>query len=376
MVKFCKYKKIGMKTKKIISPLLFTKNSKFYYEFRKYSFFLQFVDNENQFKPTQEEINFLSNYIKEKSNNIDNVDNNKYNIQILPLFYKAFQNLKELPVLFDPISNNIKNILVDYIDNSSISLTKIKTLYNQKFSKDISRTQIHRILKNRLHLVFRKTILKPKILENKIYKKISFLFIKSMIRALKLNFDLVFLDESNFKLKNNNYRMWRSLSDFCHYGNISRGKKNFLLAIGIDKIINFKLTTKNTDSFLFKKFFNETIEKIPKEKLKSTIFVMDNLTSHLTNEIKNIIKKKALKVFYTVPYESLFNPIELSFRAIKNQTYKKLYNNINELSVDIKNIIKSDNFRKTLYKNFIETLSKYLIFIKKNNDIDLNTIIK
>ena len=81
--------------------------------------------------------------------------------------------------------------------------------------------KIHRILKNQFHLAFRKTALKPKILDKILYKKMSFLFIKSMIRALSLNLNFVFLDESNFKL-NNNYRMWR---------NIDRGKNNFLLAI-------------------------------------------------------------------------------------------------------------------------------------------------
>lgn len=149
--------------------------------------------------------------------------------------------------------------------------------------------------------------------------------------------------------------MTRSPNDFCHYGNINNSKKNFLLATGGNKIVNYKLTSKNTYSSLFKEFFEETIEKIPLDKLNTTVFIMDNLSSHLTKDIKNIIKSKSLKAFYTVPYESIFNPIELSFRAIKNITYKNIYKNIKELSKDIKNFINSEKFKITLNKNFIET---------------------
>lgn len=301
MAKYLKRKIYIKKKLNLISPLLFTTKSKFYYEFRKYSFFLQFVKDENQFKPTNDEINFLKNYINEHRNNNAQDENNNYIIPLLPKFYDAIINLKELPILFDSTSNNIKIILDNYKDISSISISKIKKLYKEKFSQIISRTKIHRILKNHFHLVFRKTTLKPNILENILYKKMSFLFIKSMIRALRLNLNFVFLDVSHFKLKNVNYRMWRSPNDFCHYGNINNSKKNFLLAIGVNKIVNYKLTSKNTNSSLFKEFFEETIEKIPLDKLKTTVFIMDNLSSHLTKDIKNIIKSKSLKVFYTIP---------------------------------------------------------------------------
>lgn len=111
----------------------------------------------------------MRNYINENRNNFIQDEHNNHIIPLLPEFYEAIINLKELPIIIDSISNK-KMILDNYKDISS-------------FSRKITRTKIHRILKNHFHLVFRKTTL-PNILENILYKKMSFLFIKSMIRAL------------------------------------------------------------------------------------------------------------------------------------------------------------------------------------------------
>ena len=73
-----------------------------------------------------------------------------------------------------------------------------------------------------------------------------------------------------------------------------------------------------------------------------------------------------------MPYESSFNPIEFAFRAIKSITYKKIYKNISDLENDIKYIINTSEFKKTLCKNFLETLERYICFIKSNNEFDMN----
>ena len=111
MVKYFKRKIFIKKPSKLISPLLFDIKNTFYYEFRKYNFFLQFVNDENDFKPTIDELRFLIDYIDTNSKNINEEQNNKYDIQVLPLFYNAIINLQKIPILFDPITNNIKTIL-------------------------------------------------------------------------------------------------------------------------------------------------------------------------------------------------------------------------------------------------------------------------
>lgn len=359
---------------KVISPICFDENSSFYYEIKKYSFFIKFVTDQNNFKPSKDEVNYIEQYIKEKRNLIIAESSEKNFIFVCPLFKYGVLNLQKIPFIKDQSCKNIEHILNERDKNSNISLSKIREIYQQKYKENISRSKIYRIIRNKLHYSFKKIVLKPKKLERDIYKKMKFLFIKCIIRAMKLKLDFVFIDESCFKLKNNNYRDWIKHDDLGHFGqdNNNNLKKNFLLAVGTNNIINYKLTKKNTNSELFNKFFKDTIEKIPDSNLKQTVFVMDNLTSHINMEIKKVFERRSLKVLYTVPYESSFNPIELAFRAIKSITYKKIYKNISDLEKDITRIIKSVQFKKTLYKNFLETLEKYLSFIKSNYEFNMN----
>ena len=367
-----KKKKIK-KSLKLISPLLFSKDNFFFYEIRKYTLFLKFVKDQNEFKPTKDEFLFLQNYISEERNNIKIMMNDNNFIQVSPFFKFCILNLNEVPLLHNTIFFNIENILKQRNRNHNISITKIKRIYLEKYGVNISRSRIHRIVRNKLKYSFKKTLLKPNKLEQVIYKKMSFIFIKCIIRAIKLNLSFVFIDESSFKLKNNNFRDWIKRDDFCHYGNNDNNKKiNFMFAIGTNKVIYYKLSNDNTNSKTFKRFFLNVINNLNELDLNNTIFIMDNLSSHLTKEIKDIITSKKLKVLYTVPYESIFNPIELAFRRIKLITYKKVYKNISELKDEIIKIVNSDKFKTTLYKNFLETLEKYLLFIENNKDINLN----
>lgn len=339
------------KSLKLISPLYFNIENSFYYEIRKYSFFLRFVKDQNDFKLLNDEVKLLEDLIFNNRKSISSLQNNNNIISILPIYAKAISNLKELPRLNNPIHQNIKEIFKECRNkNVKISISKIKELYSQKYDKILSIKTIHRIMKNKLYLFFRKSMLKPKILDNLIYKKISFLFIKCAIRAIQLNFKLIFIDESNFKMKNNNYCFWQTKNDPCHYGNNNNTKKNLLFAVGMDEVIHYKFTSENTNSNVFIDFFNEILNKISDNDICHTIFIMDNLSSHCSNKMKNIIIKRSLKVLYTVPYEIIFNEIELAFRSIKSFTYKNIYNNITKLIVDVKNIINSNNFKKILFK--------------------------
>ena len=64
--------------------------------------------------------------------------------------------------------------------------------------------------------------------------------------------------------------------------------------------------------------------------------------------------------------------IENVFRLIKNNTYKKLYNNLEELTKDIIEILSLDSTRNSLNNLFIETLGEYVSFFEENKLINLN----
>lgn len=84
------------------------------------------------------------------------------------------------------------------------------------------------------------------------------------------------------------------------------------------------------------------------------------------------VYKEKLKILYTVPYESVFNPIELSFRHFKNITYKMIASKISIIKHKVESILHSKEYEDIIYKNFLETLNKYINYCKINENIDLN----
>lgn len=85
-------KKIIKNSLKLISPLHFSKDHFFFYEIRKYSLFLKFVKDQNEFKPTKDEFLFLLNYISEERNNIKIMMNDSNFIQVILSKYLLFLN--------------------------------------------------------------------------------------------------------------------------------------------------------------------------------------------------------------------------------------------------------------------------------------------
>ncbi len=366
--KFCNHK---MKTD-TVSPLLFTEKSYFYYLVKSITFFNRFVGNFNLFKASDEEINYLIEIINSYNNqSIDN-DYSLNENTIAPYFKIAIRNLEKVPLLYDETNSKISKIIEELKFKSSISIKKVIECYKKKYGKILSKTTVHRKLRNKLKYSYRKTIIKPIDLEKKIYKKMSFLFIKIIIRALILKMNLIFLDESNFHLKNPSFKTWLKQGDPAHFGNKNNTKINFLLAVSDKKVINYKFTKKNTNTAEFIKFFLETIDKLNEEEKQKTLFIMDNHVSHISNKTLKIVKKKKLKVLYSVPYESKFNPIELSFRHIKNIIYKKIFKSIEQVKRLVLDVLNSKEYEKTLYKNFLETLNVYINYCIKNDSEDLN----
>lgn len=372
-IKRNKRRKDGERRKKakklfLISPFHFLKENKFYYEIKKISFFFRYAKDLNDFKPNINEIELLKDKIKEIRSANYNVNNNF--IAVTPYFYSMITSLKKTPFTYDEKDKIINSIMDNYNMNHTISLTKLKELYNERTGDTISSTSLNRRIKNNLNFSYKKIALKPKQLDNRYYKLMSFLFIKIIIRIIKLDLNPIFIDESKFTLKNQNFKTWVNQNDLYHYGNKGNEKRNIILAVGIEKLFHYEITDSNTNKIIFKRFMNKLIDEII--DVKNYVFIMDNLSVHLTDEIKNLVNRYNLKIVYTVPYESSYNPIELSFRFIKNKIYRHIYSNMNDLKNDVENIIESFEFQRSLKFNWAETLEKYLIFINNNINENLN----
>ena len=102
---------------------------------------------------------------------------------------------------------------------------------------------------------------------------------------------------------------------------------------------------------------------------------MDNLASHRTAKMMEYYNNKRINVIFNVTYRSNFNAIELAFRVIKIKIYKNLYESIDSVIDDVKNIIYAKEFSISLKKNFIETLNVYLSFYENNKYRNLKNFI-
>lgn len=204
------------------------------------------------------------------------------------------------------------------------------------------------------------------------FLKYGYFFLKVFLRSISLGLNPIFLDEAGFYSNNKNFYTWRK-SDQIIYQNINDRKKiNLLMAVSQNKVYHYMITKESTNNKIFKKFMVELVEKMTEEERNNSFIILDNLSCHLTSDLFSFYKDSKLKILFNVSYQSLWNMIELVFRLIKNKTYKKLYQNIEELEIDIIDIIQSGKIEDSLPSLYVETLNHYLNFINKNKEINLN----
>ena len=273
--------------------------------------------------------------------------------------------LKEIDV-------KIKNIISNYNDIGNISINKIRELFYKQNGYYISQTKIFNLMRRKLKYHYLKTAIKNKKLCDKKYIKMSFFFLKIILRALKLDANLVFVDEAGFYVSNPNYRCWRKKNQDVYNKINTKKKLNLIMGVSKNKIIHYELTYENTNSTTFLNFMKNLYDKLNEEEQKKTIFILDNLPAHLTGELFEYYKKKGIKILFNTPYLSKFNMIEYCFRSLKNITYKKNYRNINELKIDINILINDGYLERHLIKLFKETLENYLNYINEYKFINLN----
>lgn len=366
--------KLYKKAIRRLNPSIFSFSYKdsFIYQPTHCKYYYDKLNNNNLIKPSKEELTKLSNIIDSLENKGKAGD-----IYILPVFKILFDNIKIIKPEKDDRAKKIHEIIINWPKESNISIIKITNEYN-KFAalnntKIIHKSQVHLIMKNILKLRFRKTKIKTaKLLLNSSILQ-SFFFLKIIVRGLLQNFKFIFIDESGFSTKNNNYKTWRFEKQEIFYPNEIIKKLNLIIGASQDKVFHYSLNEQNTTSKTFKEFMIRMISKMTNEEKQNHILILDNCTCHLTAENYELYKTSELKVLFGVPYLSKFNMAENIFRFIKNYIYKRLYKNITVLENDIKNIIEKDVNKNLLEKLFKEVLMEYQEYIKEkiNNDLDI-----
>lgn len=353
----------------------YKEQNSFFFDSTKYIGLLYAIYDMNELKYSEEDFEIINQEIEKcilKKNEI----NSPKQTEILPEFLNSIKCLIPLDSTETNYAKNIRNIVKDINERRLLSLRKIKALYKQKYQSDISITTISRVLKNHLNLHYLKTTIKNKKLNTDKYKFMSFVFLRGILRAIYLNLNIIFIDESGFYLQNNNFRMWRNRKEEILLGpeSNSKNKINLLLAADRTQIINKKLIEQNVDEEVFYTFLKEIIEKIYINNKSKYILIIDNAAYHKTNKIFNFVVSKKIKLLTIVPYNSKFNMAEFVFRYLKNKIYKRIYNTISELKQDIETFLQSKELKDCLGNLYKETLEHYYQFEKDNQNLDLNEI--
>jgi hypothetical protein len=356
----------------------FKKTDSFFFYIIKYLKFINPKRNQNNLKPKSKEIDSIKKLIDNYQNILAiNDGNNQNKLKIKPNFLAYLQ-------LFEPIENfktkyamEVEGIIND-LNNSGIkiNLKNIQTKYNQKYSKKLSLMTFSRILRHHLNYHFLKTGVKnPKLLNN-LYRYMRFFFIKGIARAINLGLKLLFVDETGFKLSNNNYYQWRKKEDLIFGGaqNNLKKKLNMILAINDEKIVNCLLTNESINHKNYIDFLKEMIYKIGKNNIRNYLIIIDNAKYHIDKKVIKFCLDNKLKILSNCPYYSIFNAIEYVFLNIKSYLYKKLIKNIKELKKEINNILNDEKLKKTIKKIYADELGIYYKFIKDNDNENIQEI--
>lgn len=224
---------------------------------------------------------------------------------------------------------HINRILTD--NNIILKITKIRHEPNKRFGKDIN--------------------INDKLKE--FYKEIKKYNIK----------DIISIDETSISGLQKRNHCYSELGKRCIIKTQSQEvfkKYTAIFAINYKGVIGWTLYEKGgIDSLRLKKFLEDNITL----KYKNKVIILDNVSSHRNEIIKNLINKNN-KLLYSVPYKHFTNTIENYFSMLKSRLHKLEGLTHNELKLNIKKVIKG--IPKEKYENIIKgTYNRNEKYVKK-----------
>lgn len=352
----------------------FNIDSNFIYDLGNPKDFILSIENKNIVKLNNNELYFLKAKINEmKKNFLDSKNDDYINISIDEL--NLFNNNLGLE---ETENEDVKWVKKKFRDNENnkdkLSCKKLVKLYLKEKGKKISKTKIYYIIKNKTNLSYLKTSVKNYKAKNNNSIFMKLCFIKIITRAINLGFNILFMDESSILSKNNNYRRWRMYNEVIYSKMEPAKRSNLLLTVDKNDVIFYKLNKESTNEDSFYIYINELIDIIEKQNKEKYIIVLDNLSAHKTSKIINFFIEKKINIIYNVPYISEFNSVELCFRYIKRHLYENLFYSLNETENYVTEVLEDNRIKRTLLKNYCETLNVYLNNSYQYQNLNLNSL--
>jgi transposase len=348
-----------------INILNFQKENNFFFKLTNLNIILKNVSNLNSLNIAEEDIDAIKKEI-EISISLKEKSPNSVLIDVLKIFSDKLNDLKEIDESKSEKAIKIKEIIDKYNGEKRLTLKMISLEYYNKYTERISTMTISRIMRNKLKMRYRKTVLKNQKLSEDNYIIMNFLFLKAICRCIRLGLKLIYIDETGFSLNNTNLRMWRKNKEEILKGpkKDSHQKINLIMAINNQEIIYGQYYYNETiDSEEFLNFLSELLKKMNKNEIKNSVFVLDNATYHATNDIKKFAKQNQLKFLFTIPYKSQFNCIEYAFNLMKIDIHNTMINTKKELEKKIVDLIEDERINSKIRNIYAYTLEKYLNFL-------------
>lgn len=268
----------------------------------------------------------------------------------------------------------IKNKINNSTNRTDITCRKIAKSYYEETGRYICKSSVNNIIKNKLGYRYIKTTYKSNYLRSKEENILCLCFIKLFARLIKLNFEIIFLDESKVESINSHLKCWRKPKETIYFGNVKKDKLNIIMAIGKSEVYQMTINKENTSSIVCLNFLKELYQKFQKEKNKRYIIILDNLKLHKTKEVISYCVEKKINLVFNVPYQSVFNSIELCFRTIKKVIYSNLYDSLDNLKDKLNNLIEDKSFTQSLLYNYKETLNEYVYYSQNHKHDNLNLL--
>ena len=352
-------------TKKNPSIFHFSLDSFFIYDPSDKDTYDKFKSNLNIIKPKEDDILALNKEIGDINKTLSNVKKDDY-ISLRPSLYKAISEFKSNKIELNDLEKFILEKIENIDDRAKLSCRKLALMYSEQTGKIIHKTHVNNIMRKKLGLHYIKTSIKTSKINTKENLLFSFCFVKILIRCIKLGYHILFQDESSIICKNNHYRCWRYPSEKIFSGSQSQKRKNLILLISNDTIIEYKFNDQTTNEKNFLEFMTNAVQKIKDIGYEKYVIIMDNLSVHKTTNLINFYKNNKVNVLFNSPYCSFFNTIELAFRSIKRKLNNRILSNIEDSVDEVEKMLKDENIKMTLLANYKETLNEYLQFYEIN----------
>lgn len=351
----------------------FNSNSFFIYDLGNIKDFLIDIKNKNTVKLNSKELSLIKEEIDSISNDVD-IANNENFVNI------SLDEINKINEYFqiDITNNKIINWVNEFINKSDerekISLEKIINIFHNDIGEIISKAKMYNIFKNKLKLRYLKTSIKNSKIKSSNFVFSSMCFIKILVRAINIGFKIYFMDESDISLKNNNFRCWRKNKELIYHNCTKNKRSNLLLIVDSNSVIYYKINNNPTNEKTFLEFMDEFLKIKKKDLNNKFILVLDNLACHKTSKVKQYFYDNKINVVFNTPYFSVFNCVELSFRYLKRHLYSNLFNNLEDAENEVKKLLEKEDIKATLKKNYRETLTTYLTYYLKHQNINLNNL--